>query len=191
MSLSINEDLFHKFDWEDFYRDAKEEIPDDMLQPRGKPMSTNCFEDADHASEKVTRRSQTGILIFCNRAPVMWMSKKQNSFKTSTFGSEFTALKLAVELVIALQYKLRMFGVPLEGPTDMFCNNEALFKNTSTPDSVLRNKRHSITYHKCREAAVALICRISKEDTKTNLVDLFTNIFVRTRSYWLLNLFTY
>ena len=67
----------------------------------------------------------------------MWMSKKHNSVETSTFGSEFTALKLAVKLVIALQYKLRMFGVPLEGPTDMLCENGAVFKNTSTPESVL------------------------------------------------------
>ena len=66
-------------------------------------MSTHCFEDSYHASEKVTRRSQIGILIIYNRSAVMWLRKKQNSVKTSTFGSDFTALKLAVELVIALQ----------------------------------------------------------------------------------------
>ena len=54
----------------------------------------------------------------------MWLSNKQNSVETSTFGSEFTALKLAAELVIALRYKLHMLGVPLEVPTDMFCDNE-------------------------------------------------------------------
>ena len=32
----------------------------------------------------------------------MWLSKKQNLVETLTFGSEFTALKLTVELVIAL-----------------------------------------------------------------------------------------
>ena len=64
-------------------------------------MSTHCFEDADHASDKVTRQSQAGILIFYNRAPVMWLSKKQNSVETSNFRSKFTALKLAVDLVIS------------------------------------------------------------------------------------------
>ena len=152
-----------------------------MPQPRGKTMSTHCFEDADHVSEKVTRQSQTGIFIFCNRAPVMWLSKKHNSIRTLTFESEFTTLKISVELVIALQYKLHMFGVPLEGPTDMFCDNEAMFKNTSTPEFVLRKKNHSIVYHKWREAVAALICCISKEDTKTNLEDMFTKILGRTR----------
>ena len=191
VSHFISEDRFHKFDWEEFYRDAKEEITDDMTQPRGKPMSTHCFEDADHASEKVTRQSQTGILVLCNRATFMWLSKKNNSIETSTFGYEFTALKLAVELVISLQYKLRMFGVPLEGPTNMLYEKYSVLKKKSTPESVFRKKHHSIAYHKCREAVAALICRISKGDTDTNLADLFTNILGYTRRECLLDLFDY
>ena len=111
----------------------------------------------------------------------MWLGKKQNLVETSTFGSDFTALKLAVELVIAFWYKLRMFGVPLEGPTDILCDKEAVFKNTSTPDSMLRKKHHSIAYHKYRESVAALICRISKEGTDTKLADLFTKILGCTR----------
>ena len=72
-------------------------------------------------------------------------------------------LKLAVELVIALLYKLRMFGVPLEATTDMLCDNEAVFKNKYTPESVFGKKHHSITYHKCREAVAELISCISKK----------------------------
>ena len=113
-------------------------IPDDIPNPRGKTMSMHCVEYADHASKKVTCPSQTGILILCNQAPIMWLSKKQNSVQTLTFRSKFTAIKLTVELVIAFRYKLRMFGVPLEGPTDMFCDNKAVFNNTSTPNSVVR-----------------------------------------------------
>ena len=191
VSPSISEDRFHKFEWEDFYRDAKEAIPLDGPKPRGKFMTTHCFVDANHASDKVTRQSQSGILIFCNRAPIMWFSKRQNSVETSTFGSEFTALKQAVELVKALRYKLRMFGVPIEGPTDMFCDNEAVYKNSSTPESVLRKKHHSIAYHMCREAVAAGICRIAKEDTETNLADIFTKVLPRPRRENLLNAFTY
>ena len=109
------------------------------------------------------------------------MSKKQNSVDTLTFGSEFTALKLAVELVIALQYNLRMFGVKLEGPTDMLCDNKSVFNNTSTPECMLSKKHHSIAYHECRESVAAPICCISKEDTETNLADMFTKILGRTR----------
>ena len=75
VSPTISEDRFHKFEWEDFYKDAKEAIPLDAPQPRGKSMTTHCFVDANHASDKVTRRSQSGILIFCNRAPIMWLAR--------------------------------------------------------------------------------------------------------------------
>ena len=56
----------------------------------------------------------------------MWFRKRQNSVETSTFGSEFTALKQVAEMMKSLRYKLRMFVLPIEGPTDMFFDNEAV-----------------------------------------------------------------
>ena len=70
---------------------------------------------------------------FLNRAPVIWHIKRQNSADTSTFGSEFTDMKNSVELIVALRYKLRMFGVRIDGSTDIFCDNETVYKNPPTP----------------------------------------------------------
>ena len=151
-----------------------------MPPAHGNYMSTHCFEDAGHANDETNRRSQTRILIFCNCTPIIWYSKRQNSVEASTFGSKLTALKTAVELVEALRYKLRMFGVPLLGPTNMYCDNEAVFKNVSNPTSMLRKKHHSISYHRCREAVAARTIRIAKEGTKTNLADIFTKIMAAT-----------
>ena len=49
-----------------------------------------------------------------------------------------------VEFVTALRYKLRMFDVPINSPTDMLCDNEAVYKNSSTPELALRKKQHSV-----------------------------------------------
>ena len=187
----ISEDRFLQFDWCDFYQDAKEDIPMDAPEPRGREVGIHCFVDASPASDKVTRRSQTGILIFVNRAPIIYYSKKQNSVETSTFGSEFTACKQSVELIKALRYKLRMFGVPMEGPASVYCDNEAVYKNVAMPSSVLNKKMHAISYHYCREAVAAGIIRIAKEDTETNLADLFTKILSRARREELLDRFMY
>ena len=111
--------------------------------------------------------------------------------EASTFGSEFQAMKNAVELVGSLRYKLRMFGIPIEGPTYVFCDNDAVCKNTTSPDSTLKKKHHSIAYHRCREAVAAGTIRIAKEDTKTNLSDLFTKILPPPRREELLDKFTY
>jgi hypothetical protein len=165
----------------------------DMPVPRGNPMLTHCFDDASHGSDRVTRRLQTGILIFCNKVPIIWFSKRQNTVEASTFGSEFQAMKNAVELIKALRYyKLRMFGVPIDGPTNIFCDNEAVHKNATLPESTtLKKKHHAIAYHRCREAVAAETVRVAKEGTKTNLSDLFTKLLPQPRREELLDKFTY
>ena len=58
----------------------------------------------------------------------------------------------------------------------IICDNEAVYKNASTPESRLRKKHHSILYHMSREAVASGACRMVKEDTETNLSDLFTKV---------------
>ena len=179
------------YDWYDFYRDAKEPVPGELPAPRGQMVSMHCFVDSDHAANTAMRRSQTGLLLFVNRAPVTWFSKRQNTVEMSTFGSEFIAIKTAVEHIEALRYTLRMFGIPIEGPTNVFCDNEAVFKNTSIPDSTLKKKRTSICYHWAREAVATCMMQVAKEGTATNLADLFTKPLTDSRRVFLLDRFTY
>ena len=145
----------------------------------------------DHAGNTVTRRSQTGLLWFVNCAPIVWYSKRQNTVETSTFGSEFIAMKTAVEQIEALRYKFHMFGVPLEGPTNIFCDNESVIKNASIPDSTLKKKHTSICYHQSREAVAVGTVWIAKEGTTTKLSDLFTKPLPEPRRTFLLDRFTY
>ena len=46
--------------------------------------------------------------------------------ESSTFGSEFIVMKMAIELIEALQYKLRMFGIPVDGPMSLLSDNMRL-----------------------------------------------------------------
>ena len=156
---------FTKYDWHDFYRGAKEAIPTNAPEARGESVSIHCFVDANLAGDTATRRSQTGILIFVNRAPIVWYSKRQSTVEASTFGSEIIAMKTAIEMIEGLRYKLRMFGIPIDGP-------QAVTMNCSIPDSTLKKKHHSIAYHRNREAVAAGTVRIAKEDTETNLADV-------------------
>ncbi len=129
-----------------------------------------------HAGDKVTRRSRTGVLVFLNRAPIVWYSKKQNSIESSTFGSEFTAMKTGVEITEGLRYKLRMMGVPLDGPTHVKADNMSVVKNSSIPESMLKKKSNSIAYHYVRERAASGAVAISYEPTGANVADMLTKI---------------
>ena len=84
-------------------------------------------------------------------------------------------------MIIALRYKLRMFGVPLKGAAQVFCDNQGVVKNTSVPESVLTKKLNAVNYHAVREAAAAGILEVHKEDTATNLADLFTMVLPAER----------
>ena len=84
-----------------------------------------------------------------------------------------------------------MFGVPIEGPTKIFCDNEALVKNCYPSESMLNKKHPSIAYNRVREALAATTCRVSKEDTGTNLSDFFTKILDIVIRNKLLDLFNY
>ena len=187
----VDKRSFQSYDWYDFYRDAEEAVPGDMPSPRGEAVSTHCFVDSDHVGNTVTRRSQTGLLLFVNHALIVWYSKHENTVETSTFGSEFIAMKTVVEQIEVLRYKLQMFGVPIEEPTNIFCDNKSVFENASIPDSTLKKKHTSICYHRSREAVAAGMVRIAKEGTTTNLSDLFTKPLPEPRCMFLLDRFTY
>lgn len=178
-------------DWLDFYPDATDELPPKMPEPRGNVVSTTCFHDANHAGNLVTRRSQTGFVIFVNKAPIIWFSKRQNTVESSTFGSEFVAARAALESVEALRYKLRMFGIPLDGPTNMLCDNRSVVLNSQRPHSTLNKKHNAICYHRVREAVAAGIIRVGKEGTETNLADLFTKVLTSIKRKFLLERLVY
>ena len=73
--------------WTDLYPDANEELPPNMPEPKGKEVQITVYVDADGASDVVTRRSVTGILVMVNSFPVKYYCKRQNTVESSTYGS--------------------------------------------------------------------------------------------------------
>ena len=65
----------------------------------------------------------------------------------STFGTKLYTMKVGVEMVEALRYKLSVFSVPLDGAASVFFDNKAVYNNNSVNKSTLRKKHHYIAYH--------------------------------------------
>ena len=63
-------------------------------------------------------------------------------------------------MIEALRYKLRRFGITVEGPAEVFCDNMSVVKNYSIPTSALKKGNNAICYHKVREAQAAVILRV-------------------------------
>ena len=167
---------FEEQDWSStVYATAlKEELPPNMPEPRGQSMRMICYVDSDHAGDNVTRRSRTGFLVFLQSAPIYWMSKKQTSIETSSFGSEFIAMKQCTEYVRGLRYRLRMMGIPVEEPTFIYGDNQSVLANTKNPHSQLKKKSNSIAYHFVREGCARGEWRTTYVNTAYNPADLLT-----------------
>ena len=69
-----------------------------------------------------------------------------------------------------------MFGVPVEGPTEIFCDNLSAVKNCTCVESKLTKKHNSLAYHAIRWAVAAKIIRLAWIDGKLNLADALTKL---------------
>jgi hypothetical protein len=99
-------------------------------------------------------------------------------------------MRIAVDFVELLRYKLRMFGISIIGPTNIYCNNEVVMKKSIFPKSTLKKKHNSIEYHKAIEPVAAGTIRVTKEDGKTNLADILTKLLPQA-TFFLCNTFMY
>ena len=145
-----------------------------MLELRGNQVVILIFTDAAFARGLVTRRSQSGIIIYINCASITWYSKQQNTVEASTFGSEFIALEVGCEINNGLRYKLRMMDVPVEGSTNVYFDNEAVVNNSSLEESTLKKKHLLVCYHKTCECYAKGAVHIGYKSIETNLADVCT-----------------
>jgi len=185
----IEKSKFGSHDWSEFYPDAKEQIPANAPEPLGRAIVISAYVDASHAGNKVTRRSHSGHIIYVNSSPIIWYSKRQNTVETSSFGSEFNALRVVTEHIIALRYKLRMFGLHIDGPAYVYSDNEAVSMNSSVPESTLNKRHNSICYHMIREAVAAGVLAVGWIPGTRNPADLFTKILARVKRGGFLDFF--
>ena len=83
-------------------------------------------------------------------------------------------MKEAAEYVRALRYRLRMMGIPVEGPAYIFGDNRSVLANTTNPGSMLKKKCAAIAYHLIREGVARGEWITAWISTHDNVADLLT-----------------
>ena len=94
-------------------------------------------------------------------------------------------------MVEALRYKLRIFGVPIYGSSNIFWDNKAVYNNNITPESVLRKKQHSIAYHRCSDSVSYKTIRFSNQVFENNIAGFFIKIMTASRGRFSLDKLIY
>jgi hypothetical protein len=157
------------------YPESLEEIDSNLPPPPLiDKISITAFVDSDHAHDKITRRSVTGMIILLGRTPIFFSSKRQGAIETSTSGAEFCAMRTAVEEIFSIRYMMRSLGIKVEVSSVLFSENLGVLQNATMKESLLKKKHVAISYHKVREAAVYRIVHPMKIDGKYNFAYVCT-----------------
>ena len=171
----INEESFPKENWNNSpYGVSEPPIPEHCPEPHGKFTTLMAHVDADHAGDLLTRRSRSGYIIYMNNSPIYWLSKRQNSIETSSYGSEYTAMKQCCETLRGIRYKLQMMGIPMKPTAYVFGDNQSVLVNSSIPHSTLKKKSCSIAYHYVREGVANDEWRLSYVPSAENRADILS-----------------
>ena len=134
----------------------------------------NAFLNANHARDKVTCRSVSGICMMINHTVVKTVSKRQSTVESSTYGSELVAARIATDMAVETLYTLQMLGVSIDGSILLLGDNKSVVLNTTIPSSALKKKHNAIAYHRVRGTIAARIICFCHIDTQVNLADIFT-----------------
>ena len=100
-------------------------------------------------------------------------------------------MKTAVAMLHTLHCKLRWFGIPIDGPFNVFGNNESVINSSQKPEATLSKKHNSIAYHKTKEAVASGMIRVAYVNTLLNLVDVPTKPLHKAKRDALIDLFMY
>ena len=124
------------------------------------------FVGTYHAGYKMNHIFYSVILTYLHRAPIICYSEKHNAVESSTFRSDLFSLRTGLEITKGLCYKLRMTGVPIDGPTSLFCNNKLVVASNLVPQYTLAKKHLGIFHQTVRYSFSVLTHRITHIDIK-------------------------
>ena len=94
-------------------------------------------------------------------------------------------MKQCCEYLRGLRYKLRIMGIPCNGPVYIQGDNQSVLANTTIPESTLKKKSQSLCYHFVREGVARDEWRTTYLNTNENEADLLTKILggVKRKSF--------
>ena len=164
-----------QYDWTNsVYGDITEAKPTDAPTPLGSYVVLTHYVDANLYHDMLTGRSVTGILHLINQTPIDFYSKKQATVETATYGSEFVAARTCVEQIIDLRNTLRYLGVPIQGSSVMFGDNQSVVGSSTTPDAKLHKRHTALSFHRVREAIASKLINFYHLKGECNPADILS-----------------
>ena len=137
-------------------------------------MSILGFADADHASDKNDRKSQTGYVFLINNGAVVWDSHKQHSVALSTREAEYMALSDASREAVARTHLYSDLQITTDQPPLLYSDSTTALLLTDESSPYQRSKHIDTRYHYIRDILEKGEIHVDYVPSEDNPADVFT-----------------
>lgn len=135
------------------------------------------YTDADHASDKSTRKSVSGSITKLNGGPILWASRKQHSISLSTTEAEFISATEGAKDALWLILLFKELRIPIK-PT-IFIDNQSAIQLIKNPAYHFRTKHIDTRYKFIRDTHQNNQITYTYIETSKQQADLLTKILPR------------
>jgi hypothetical protein len=94
--------------------------------------------------------------------------------ETATYGSKFMVARQATEQILDLRYTLCMMGIPIDGKSWLFGDNQSVITFATIPTSTLSKRHNALSYHRVRECIAMGIIYFMHVNGANNPSDVLT-----------------
>lgn len=136
-----------------------------------------AYSDADWATDKTKRRSQTGGIIFLGGSPIVWVSSQQTTVALSSTEAEINALREVTKQVLWTRNVMKEIGLTKQKFVPILEDNTSAIQLVHNP-AVNNVNRHTDISHKFITENIIEFKTISVEyvPSQENIADLFTKL---------------
>ncbi|CAM9755194.1 unnamed protein product, partial [Heterosigma akashiwo] len=140
----------------------------------GGDLVLRAYTDADFCQDRIKGKSVTGYVIMLGDSPIVWASKLQTAFSTSTVEAEYLSLRSGLKDIMWLRHLLVDLGCPQAEPTPAIEDNSACIEWAREMVVSRKNRHFHVSYHLAKEQVNLGTIQMHYAKTSDQLADIFT-----------------
>ncbi|KAI3669324.1 hypothetical protein L6452_40556 [Arctium lappa] len=144
-----------------------------LWYPKDSKFELIAYTDADHAGNKLDRKSTSRACHYLGDKLVSWSSKKQTCVSTSTAEAEYVAAASCCSQVMWMRTQLRDYGYTFH-KVPIYCDSKSAIAITSNLVQHSKTKHIDIRYHFIKDHVEKGDVEMHFVSTDLEVADLFT-----------------
>ena len=142
-----------------------------------------CYVDSDWASDKISRKSVSGWIVYIQNNPIAWGSRQQQTISQSSSEAEFIALSDICKEIVFIVNIFEFFGINIKLPVIVKVDNKGAIFIANNPVTK-RTKHIHVRYLLVREYVkdgVIMIQFVRSEDNDSDIMTKNTSEAVHSK----------